>query len=92
MSRDIKKDPGNGGDWSFFNFDKFPQKNRFEDQIFIAGLGVGTKKDESIIFQKDIDFKQLKATMEAAKKAEEQIQKTGELAYQQVVIGFVKMG
>ena len=30
--------------------------------------------------------------MEAAKKAEEQIQKTGELAYQQVVIGFVRMG
>ena len=59
----------------------------FEDQIFIAGLG-----PKKIIFQKDIDFKQLKATMEAAKKAEEQIQKTGELAYQQVVIGFVKMG
>ena len=63
-----------------------PTKNRFEDHIFIAGLG------PKIIFQKDIDFKQLKATMEAAKKAEEQIQKTGELAYQQVVIGFVKMG
>ena len=53
---------------------------------------LGTIKDESIVFQKDIDFKQLKATMEAAKKAEEQIQKTGELAYQQVVIGFVRMG
>ena len=33
---------------------------------------------------KDIDFKKLKATMEAAKKAEDQIQKTGEMAYNQV--------
>merc|ERR1711990_1388603 len=42
----------------------------------------------------DIDFKKLKATMEAAKKAEDQIQKTGEMAYNQIVsfLGKERMG
>ena len=37
-----------------------------------------------VVTVKDIDFKKLKATMEAAKQAEDQIQKTGEMAYNQV--------
>ena len=81
----LKKIPGMEVIGSFLTLTK-SHKNSFEDQILIADLG-----PKQIIFRKDIDFKQLKATMEAAKKAEEQIQKTGELAYQQVLNGIVKM-